>query len=197
MAGNVDEVCKICQLYDLSSHGAEEERGKRENSDLVCLRENGAGGINTAVVKRNVSLLVTAGVRVHVGCRKIFTNQHEIQRYITGSGAKKQAGSKKSERLSLKKHSPYHLCFFCDQEICVDHKCQLNGASAFQTNRVVSFASTIGKGAKLREDDWATLILGKLAFYMNGLHAFGVEYHEICTSNFRSNFRTANSTQIS
>ena len=80
-----------------------------------------------------------------------------------------------------------HLCFFCDQEIDLNDDGNIKDASLVRTHGIGSFTSTISAVAKQRGDPWGVHISGKLAYYNNDLHAHDVEYHHICSINFRTN----------
>ena len=63
-----DQICPICKLED--------------GSHLVEIRQKGADGINEASVKRSDSIVVTAGMKVHPECRRLYTNSRQIYLHL-------------------------------------------------------------------------------------------------------------------
>ena len=50
-----------------------------DTDDIVKIGQKGADGINAASVQRGDSIVVTAGCKVHSGCRKWYINKRDIE----------------------------------------------------------------------------------------------------------------------
>ncbi|KAG7178151.1 hypothetical protein Hamer_G003931 [Homarus americanus] len=89
------ETCPIC-------------REDLDVSDVVELRQKGADGINSASVQRGNDVVVSAGEKVHITCRKRYINPKDIE----NEKRKKVEPPKRSARVSSSPFNSQTDCLF-------------------------------------------------------------------------------------
>lgn len=79
---------------------------------MVSISEKRARGINEASCSRGSDVITAAGIRVHVLCRKRFTDKKTIE--IKKRQATAEVITKKNARLNEDKVCSATHCLFCD-----------------------------------------------------------------------------------
>ena len=101
MSGSIDpEICPFCK------------EKLKDGADVCQIRQKGADGINSASVQRGDTIVVTAGSKVHLNCRKRYTNPIEIKT----QQSKTKRHSIPLERSSRASAAPFNSktdCLFC------------------------------------------------------------------------------------
>ena len=162
----MEDLCPICR----------EEF--HDGCDSVQIRQKGADGINEASSRRGEDIHVTAGSRVHTGCRKRYVNQHDILNKLKQQGQHKLS-RKRNSRVLTGPFSSKNDCFFCGTTVDLD-------SYDYSLVKTDDFVKTILECCENRGDDWSLTVRGRIEFYSKDLHAADCIYHHQCSVNFRT-----------
>lgn len=167
-SGLISDICPICK------------EAFADTDDIVKIGQKGADGINAASAKREDSIVVTAGCKVHPGCRKWYINKRDIE-----NQKKKDASSSNSVKRSKRVlGGPFHSktdCLFCGTRVVL-------GRTDYSCVKTDDCTRTILQYCESRKDDWAFIVKGRIEYYGGDLHAADSIYHHICRSNFRNGY---------
>ena len=161
---------------------------------LTCVKIcfSGADGINKARSKRNDDVTARDGSIVHASCQKKYTDEKEIQRHNKRrTESLEDIPKRKSQRIEPSQtvtDSNMNCCLFCERHVNFDPpkyglECD---ASKVKTDGKISFPTTIKNCCKVRQDELAFKVNGKIEFFESDLHAADVVYHRSCSVNFRT-----------
>ena len=140
--------------------------------------KKGADGINSASVQRGDTIVVTAGSKVHLNCRKRYTNPIEIKTQQSKT-KRPSIPLKRSCRASVAPFNSKTDCLFCGITI-------VPGSSDYSCVKTYAFANTILECCDSRFDNWSLAVKGRIEYYCGDLHAADCLYHHSCSGNFRS-----------
>ena len=167
------QICPLCS-------NEVEDDGER-----VVIGAKGAEGINKASTERGVSTVVTAGAVVHKRCRMNYINKKQIDLHKKATSVHRSP-AKTGTRLSTGSYDSTTHCFFCGHEVVKTRSsADFDDYSFVKTD---GFVRTILSHCKQRNDDWANIIQGRIAYFGNDLHAADCLYHRSCDINFRTNY---------
>ena len=107
----------------------------------------GADGINSASVQRGDTIVVTAGSKVHLNCRKRYTNPIEIKTQQSKT-KRPSIPLKRSSRASVAPFNSKTDCLFCGITI-------VPGSSDYNCVKTDAFANTIMECCDSRFDNWS------------------------------------------
>ena len=151
-----------------------------DNGDLtVSLKEKGYRNINSiSKTLDRCTIQVKTGQCVHKKCRLDFirpkkTGNRDIDQNERTTIARRSTTS----RFIFKEH-----CFFCGQP--AKYEGRKRGYDVIPV-RTKDFQDKIQKASKVRNDEWAETVRGRLAFAQD-LHASAAVYHQACSFNFRT-----------
>ena len=155
-----------------------------QGEDIV-LTDKGANGVNTASIERGDNITVREGSKVHVDCRKTYTNKKNIQIYtskkITKNGEETVQKRKTREHFDAKQD-----CIFCGTIVQTTVDKGAGDCSDRSQVKTESFTNTVLECCDQRLDDWSFTIKGRIIGNGRLLHATGCLYHHTCSTNFRT-----------
>ena len=146
--------------------------------DIVEIQQKGANGINEASAERDDVIVVTAGDKVHVSCRKRYVNR----KYINSDVAKRSEGSMPAKRSTRQSSGGFNSdadCIFCGCTVQIKK-------GHFSRVTTDTFVKTIMEVCESRKDDWGLAVKGRIEYYLHDLHAADGLYHHACSANFRT-----------
>lgn len=161
---------KTCACYVIRNWTAEPK--------VVQFSQKGADVIN--VSSRRSDVVETAGISVHVLCRKIFFGKKdEIKKRQTATRALARKCSY-SWTCSSQYYSLLILRYLCGLFFQTQTKIK-----AFQII-TDDFAETIKRYCDMRCAEWSFKVKGRLEYYLNDLHAAECVYHHTWSVKLRS-----------
>lgn len=166
------ETCPFCQ----------KEFGNEETS---VIGQKGADGINNASWKRGDNLTVAPKTRVHKSCRANYINPNYIDLHKkTNQLDCTPSVVKRSARASVGPYDSKTDCLYCGNKVVKFQFGVKNGdCGCVKTD---CFADTILSICKIRADEWAFTVQGRIEYYGGDLHAADCLYHRSCDIHFRT-----------
>lgn len=161
------ETCLICR------------EGLGDLSDVVEVRQKRVDGINSVSVQRGDEVVVSAGEKLHLVCRKRYTKPKDIK-YQQGN---KSEPAIRSTRVSSGSFNSQRDCLFCGTTVTP-------GSASVSYVKTDTFVKTILECCDSRSDEWAFTVRGRIEYYGCDLHAADCIYHHSCSGNFRSGLCT-------
>ena len=126
----------------------------------VILREKGVKGIINAKLIRNEDINVVIGQRVHVDCRRQFTNSKDTSKLLVNKsssvGIITTPTRSSANKFNFKEH-----CLFCEQPANFSSDTKQKCKNVFAV-RTLEFQNTIEDVCKSRNDQWSNRIQTKL-----------------------------------
>ena len=158
------------------------EEDVENGMETVSLGQKGCDRIDEASQSRgNNSLRVFVGQRVHVNCRKRYTDKKDIS--IHSNRNKREACV---EKRRLRSEGFFHFadhCVFCGT--LTEQSSKKGGENDVFPVRTSDFQRTILNVCCERGDAWADSVRGRIEFAQD-LHAADAIYHQACSVNFRT-----------
>lgn len=154
------------------------------NFPTVTLREKGCKGINEASSKRGDTIATVPGQKVHIECRKSYTNCNYIEQARNASGSadneKRKSGVLRSAEQSFdfKSH-----CFYCGTPVKTNRG-RKKGVDFFPVT-VIETKQVVLDVCKERQDEWADVVQARL-LNIHDLPAADAVYHQPCSVSFRT-----------
>ena len=144
----------------------------------------GADGINNASLERRDNITVTVGTVVHKSCRLNYCNKKDIKRHNQSKLDSTTSSVKRSARLCIGPFDSKTDCFYCGKKVVTSK----NNPDYEDYNcvRTYNFADKIKAQCKMRNDEWASTIQGRIEYFSGDLHAADCLYHHSCDVNFRT-----------
>ena len=164
-----EDLCSIC------------DREIQASEASSILRQKGADGINAASTNRGDNIVVTAGRKVHIDCRKRYTNPIDIQLKKNREESGSCVTRKRSARILDGNFDSKTDRLFCGTRV-------LTNRPGFSFVKTDVFARTILECCERRSDDWSFAVKGRIEYYGGDLHAADCLYHHSCSVNFRYGF---------
>ena len=115
-------------------------------------RQKGTDGINAA--SRGDNIVVTAGRKVHIDCRKRYTNPIDIQL----KKSREESGSSVTRKRSVRVLDGKTDCLFCGTRVLTERL-------DFSYGITYVFAKTILESCDRRSDDWSFVVKGRIEYY--------------------------------
>lgn len=147
----------------------------------VVLGGKGANGINTIASLQPSSVInVSAGQVVHVICRRNFcprSSKSYSNSVETTDETPSRGRCSQVPKFVFEEH-----CFLCGKPAKFDGK--KRGYDVIPV-RTIDFKNTFQEVCRIRNDDWAKEVWGRLEV-VNDLHAADAVYHNQCSVNFRT-----------
>ena len=128
----------------------------KDASAVVEVRQKGADGINSASVQRGDDIVISAGEKIHIKCRKQYIHPKNIQ----FQQKTKVELPKRSAREATSPFNSQTDCLFCGATVSVIHwsaDYSYVETDAFVKSVLVSFDN--------RSDEWAFTVKGRIEFY--------------------------------
>ncbi|KAK7111326.1 hypothetical protein V1264_010980 [Littorina saxatilis] len=134
--------------------------------------------------RQNRTVQPTVGQRVHIECRRDYTNDNNIEKDLRQQNrdTDKTELGERSTRSKQHRFDFASCCFFCGTRVNLS---KTRGPDEAYRVRTLSLQTEILKKCDERNDEWADIVKGKLEFARD-LHAADAVYHITCNCNFRA-----------
>ncbi|KAK7111652.1 hypothetical protein V1264_011253 [Littorina saxatilis] len=153
--------------------------------EVNTLGKKGCARIKDSSQRRqNRTVQPTVGQRVHIECRRDYTNDNNIEKDLRQQNrdTDKTELGERSTRSKQHRFDFASCCFFCGTRVNLS---KTRGPDEAYRVRTLSLQTEILKKCDERNDEWADIVKGKLEFARD-LHAADAVYHITCNCNFRA-----------
>ncbi|CAH1111709.1 unnamed protein product [Psylliodes chrysocephalus] len=159
-----------------------------ETSKFVKLSAKGIQGIISKIRKDNIHELFEPfpddPVRVHVECRRVYTNPNNIQndaKFKLSTKDEAQGSCRRVIRSNIPTFLFTEQCLFCGRFVTDREKRDKSGIIQVRT---VMFQKSVMKACNSINDLWSEKVQSRLLL-VNDLPAADAIYHQACSVNFR------------
>ena len=161
-----DQICPICKLEDWSdlveirqkgADGINEASVKRGDSIVVtslgkrrtfCLYWRLRYHSSSSPLTFQPQRVVTAGMKVHPECRRVYTNSQQIYLHLQKKQSSDSSTNKMTTRQSEDPFNNQTLCLFCGTNV---HE----GSADYSCVKTDNFAKSILQSYDKRNDEWS------------------------------------------
>lgn len=153
-----------------------------DGSEIVTLREKGCTTILQVSRERGESIRTTPGQKVHATYRRNYCNKFYITREKRKRSGSYDTCSKRRLRSDEAEFSYKHNCLFCGQGDKYKGKSSPHKLIPVRTK---DFQQSIIQICEERKDEWSEIVIARIIFAQD-LRAVDAQYHQKCSSNFRT-----------
>ena len=156
---------------------------RTEKRPSSALGKKGCSRINQASIKRNDSITVVPGEKVHQDCRRKYCNPQQIAKATRQKESK--AGTSSNKHVLRSSEGGFNFrtdCLFCGRPAKCGRKRKTRDVLQVKT---VEFKETLIATCRGRADSWSNTVQARI-LSVHDLHAADAIYHQTCSVNFRT-----------
>lgn len=163
--------------------------------DSVMLQSKGCETINKYSTEKGDDIEAVVGSRVHLSCRKRYTDNRVSQEFSNSSEI--GTAAKRNTRASQGQYESGTDCLFCGTFVDFSVKSsRLKASNEPQRVRTSEFSETIRQCCRRRSDEWSFIVLGRVEYFLSDLHAADCVHHNTCSNMFRAGLNMPQKYQV-